>query len=179
MPFKNTYQRALAVSGTATSFATAIPTNIEPFMDGVINVPEGMDTLEVLFFGAGSNNNTFDCQIIGLCAAVVRNLPPPRAFIEGGLGGTLFIQEVLAEITATLSSTVIGVGGCVAIATDLFADTVVLNKGVVGIANTVTVDACPAKLTLDISGCEKIRLSFSTTSSATNCNALVRFSKGT
>ncbi len=168
-------RRALAVNSAASSFASRIPAIIKPFVDGVIAVPNGEDTLDLFPFGAGSDDNTFDLRVIGWRRAVystvdMRNPGAKNAFIDNTNMNVLWVPSIVAEVTCTLSA-IVGIAGAVAINTDRFADIITVNKGI-GVVNTVLSDAGAASLTVDVSGFELLEITTNTTSSATNGNAL-------
>lgn len=168
------FRRALAVNSAASSFAAKIPTVTKPFADGVILIPNGEDTLDLFPFGAGSDNDTFDIRVTGWRKAVPASSEVrlgaggKNAFIEL-VGGVLWLPSPIVEASCTISA-ILGVAGAVAVATDRFADTLAINKGI-GVANTVTSDSGPAMLTCDVTGFELIEITFDMTG-ATNGNAL-------
>lgn len=155
-PISNWY-RGLKISSTDSGFAAVIPTVTEPSGDGVHAVLNGTETLELLLFGAGSDNDAFDARIIG--------------WNRTGEGVPLWMPVSICEVTA-LRSTVIGIASTVAINTDRFVDTITVNKGV-AVAYPVTANAEPSLLVVDISGCEKWQF-IGNLSAGTNMNCLYR-----
>lgn len=150
------YFRALKVNNTASSFSATVATITEPSNDGVIVNANGYETMDLLLFGAGSDDQTFDARVIG--------------WRSTGGGVPLWIPSVIVEVSCTLSAAV-GIAGCDMINTDRFVDIVTINKGI-GVASTVLSDASGSMLTIDISGFAKLELTFDLTGN-TNCNALV------
>lgn len=155
-PISN-WLRGLKVSSIDSGFTSTIPTVTEPFADGVHPVLNGAETLEIIFFGAGSDNTAFDARIIG--------------WNKTGEANPLWIPVSIVEATVTRCA-VVGIAGTIAINTDRFADTIVINKGV-GVAYTVTADAEPSLLVVDISGCEKWQFIGNLTA-GTNMNLMYR-----
>lgn len=171
-------RRALAVNSAASSFAAKIPTVTRPFADGVIVIRNFEDTLDLYPFGAGNDNTTFDLRVTGWRQAIPSGSEyrigtgAKNAFVDsnGHNASVLWIPAPIVEVTCT-NSAIIGIAGAVAINTDRFADTIVINKGI-GVVSTVIADSGCAVLTCDVSGYELIEITTSTTSSATNGNAL-------
>lgn len=145
------WTRGLVTSSTATSFAAKIATATEPTGDGV-HVMKAGDNLEVLPFGAGADNNTFGLRVVGWRS----------------VGTTLWVPEVLAEFTCTLSASV-GVAGQPVTDTDRFADTMVVVTGITAV-RTGPVDT-PLSGSLSVSGYEKLEFIYDMVT-ATNGNCL-------
>jgi hypothetical protein len=152
---------------------------------GIFNlVPGGVgkvpDAVLVSFFGAGSDNNTFDVRLWGWdsCGSVVK----------------LWLSRPLASFTCTLSATV-GVATANVINTDRIVDTITVNavapqmfypdvglnaadaaaavyRGTVRIYSPAT--EFMAYAIVPLNGCEKLQFDFDMTG-ATNGNALLRF----
>ncbi len=160
------FQKAWAANQTDSSFTAPAATTTEPTGDGVIEVKGGRpypvgSQAELLFFGAGSDNTTFDARVIGWA----------RVF-----GGSLWMPTVLWQGTVTLSGFV-GVSGEVVGSSDRLADTIVTTAGFGTEGQTcITVSPAndtPARLVLDTLDSEKLQLKFDMTG-ATSGNALVR-----
>src|SRR5262245_25869714 len=136
--------RKLATSNDATTSFSA--TNIAPLAaaslptDGMIDVYElggtVPDNIKVMFFGAGSNDQTYDVRVIGW---------------ELSSDDVTYIPTVLAVLTCTLSAT-IGATGLLLVATDRLVDTIVLasgfNQGVIVDVTSPTGDV-PGHILLD------------------------------
>lgn len=155
-PIANWY-RGLKISATDSGFTAYIPTVTEPVTDGVHPVLNGAETLELLMFGAGNDNDAFDGRVIG--------------WNRTGEASPLWVPTSICEFTC-LRSTVVGIAGTIAINTDRFVDTITINKGV-GVAYSVTANAEPSLLVVDISGCEKWQFIGNLTA-GTNMNCLYR-----
>jgi hypothetical protein len=155
--------RALATNATDTSFAAIIPTITEPSGDGVFSVPGSSTapgTLYIYPFGAGSDNQTFDLRVSGW-----------RYAVSSG-GGKLWLPVTLCEMSCTLS-TLVGIADAAAVATDRFADTITVNKGI-GAVWTATANATPAMVAVPLCGCSKFKFSVDMTG-ATNGNAFFAY----
>jgi len=172
MPFR----KARSVSQTSSSFVSKIPTITEPTGDAasatgasIIDLgSQGSETQNAVLlvpYGAGNDNTTFSLRVIGW-----RKL--------GTTQTALWIPVNLIELACTLSA-VTGIAGMDLINTDRFADTITVTTG-----STLSGEAAaenvvsPANDTIahalvDFKGFTKIEVSFSTGSSATNCNCLL------
>lgn len=149
------YFRAFQVNNTATSFSATVATATEPANDGVIVVPNGATTMDLLFFGAGADNTTFDARIIG--------------WRSTGAGRPLWIPSIIVEVSTILCAAV-GVAGYSMINTDRFADTITKNFGLCAIV-PVLADSSGSLVTIDVSGMAKVEMTVDLTG-ATNANAL-------
>jgi hypothetical protein len=171
---------ALAANATDTSFAALVSTLTEPTGAGVLTLAGNTSRpkkLHISFFGAGADDSTFDARIIGW-----DRVEKP--------GADLWIPRILCSLTLTLS-TQVGVTGARVIATDRFADTMVVHatvapqstftdvvsaaaasRGVVEIFSPANNVIAWAKV--PINGAEKIQVVFDMTG-ATNGNAVYRW----
>ncbi len=162
---------ALAANTTATSYASSAPTATLPATgtdNCVITLKNAAGggivppNLMVMAFGAGNDNSTLVFQVLGWTQV-------------SGLG--LWVSQVLAEYTATLSAAV-GVASYVPVNTDRLADgyALVANQGVdaQGTTKVSPANDTPGSVTISTKGCQLIQINFKTGSSATNCNALYR-----
>lgn len=173
------FRRARLVSQTSSGYVAKSPTATEP--DGDDGTATGPSVIEfapleggampgsalILFYGEGANNATFSCRVIGWKSILVNNDPTKKR---------LWIPVTLCEVQVTLS-TVVGVAGADVDADDRFADTLAL-VGTSGNPNVSMEMISPqdntiASLMVSLKGMQKLELSFDTTSSATNCNALL------
>ena len=118
------------------------------------------DNLMLQFFGAGSDNQTYDVRVIGWALSA---------------DATTYIPTVLAVLTCTLSATV-GATDLLLVSTDRLVDTITLatgfNAGVIVDVTSPTGDV-PGHILLDSRGFSKIQLDFDMTG-ATNGNAIYR-----
>lgn len=180
-------QKAFGTNTTEASFASIVPTLTEPVAvnigevgSGIFNlVPGGFgkvpDAVLVGFFGAGSDNDTFDVRLWGwdrIGSVTVEWIPRP-----------------LASFSCTVSGTT-GVAGGAIVNTDRIVDTIVVNA-IAPQPFIPGVDASAAAITrgtirimspannmmawafVPVYGCEKIQFDFDMTG-ATNGNAVFR-----
>ena len=175
--------KVLATSATDATFPSKIPTVTEPTGAGVLDLASqgGVvpSRIVVLPFGAGADNTTFDMRIIGW--RKLGALPTP---------GELWIPTVLAQVSCTLSAA-IGIAGAPLVATDRFADTIILHATITAQGKTTDTDSAGAAstgrivftspandlvahFTVELEGCQKVEFTFDMTG-ATNGNALVSF----
>ncbi len=173
------YRKARSVSQTSNGYVAKIPTVTEPAGDAatatgasVIDLGVGgviaQNFLLIVPYGTGSDTNTFSLRVIGW-----RVLP--------GVQGTtkdLWVPVNLLELACTLT-TAVGIAGSPIGTGERFCDTITVTKG-----STLSGEApsenilSPANDTIgcalvDLKGFQKVELSFTTGSSATDCNALV------
>lgn len=162
------FRKGHATNSTATSFASKIPTITEPSGDGVHKVAPGSwmpNAIMAVFFGAGSENDTFSARIIGW----------RKIATGGGDPNTLYIPMVLAELGCTISATV-GIANSPLVATDRFVDTISLITG----NDDVSIDIVSptadeiGHVVLDIKGCNYLEFSYDMTG-ATNGNCVFAY----
>lgn len=169
------FRKVRAVNQTSNGYVSKLPTATEPSGDAgtatgasVIDLAPkqgaAQNGLIVVFYGVGSNNNTFSARVIGW-----------RVTGENNVDTLLWIPVVLCEFAVTLSSTPIGVANKTIVATELFADTIALTYGNDDVSVDIVSPAADiiAHAVLDLKGFMKAELSFTTGGSATSCNALV------
>lgn len=141
---------------TAPAATTTKPsTNI---IDRGLTVCENL--IQVMPFGTGADNTTFDMRIIGWNA--VSN-------------GTLWVPTLLAGFSCTLSAAV-GVAGSDVIATERFADTITAasynpTSGAEAISPTGDV---AGHVVVDVKGADVVQVVYDMTG-ATNANCLVKW----
>ena len=168
------WKKARPTSYTTNGYPTRVATNTEPLTAAtdpatsqvVHEVGTGgmycQNGLVVIFFGAGANDSTFSCRVIGW-----------RSIGWEARTTGLWIPVPLAEFAVTLSQAV-GVAGMTLVATDRFADTIALTTG----NDDVSVDIVSgwtdviAHVQMDLKGFQKLEFAFTTGGSATSCNAL-------
>jgi hypothetical protein len=175
------WRLARKVNQTSSSFVSKLPTLTEPTGDAgtatgasIIELGKPREITQngllLLPFGTGSDATTFSVNIIGWAQGAFPN------------AGNLFswFPLLLAQLQCTISSTntAPASGFTPNGASDFFASAISLTYG----NNNVSIDIVSpgvagllASALLDIKGFQKIELSFSTGSSATDANALVRF----
>lgn len=185
--------RARGTSATDNGFPSRIPTITKP--SGVGNsaaqatasavfdlrnngaAASVSNSILMVFFGVGSDNNTFSARLAGWRRARPRpgdSTTPPAL---GGAAEFLWIPVPLFEVAVTLSSTQPGIVNSLIGATSLFADTITLTGTTAN--DDVSVDIVSpandtiAHLVVDVKGFELVEPIFTTGGSATSCNALL------
>ena len=168
------FRKVRSVSQTSNGYVSKVPTATEPTGDAgtatgasVIDLGTGgeytQNGLMAVFYGTGSDNNTFSARVLGW------------RYVEDNPNTRLWIPVMLVEFALTLSSTPVGVAGKTIVATELFADTIVLTYGNDDISVDIVSPAANviAHVVLDTKGSQKIEFSFTTGGVATDCNALI------
>lgn len=158
-------QKLLTTNATDASFASKVATVTQPTGDAVFTLSGdtgGIKTsgrLKFVFFGVGSNDNTFKARLVGW------DLSPSG----------LYIPIPLFQVTCTLS-TAVGVDGEDVDDSERFVDTLSLESGF-GIANENNWLFNPANnvvahaVVLDM-GLTRFEMQFDMNSSATSANVL-------
>lgn len=180
------WRKFRTVNCTDTSFPSKIPTVTEPSGVGataggaavidLINsgsnrfVGSMQNGINLVFFGAGSDTNTFSCRGIGWSCI---SDSPALAITDDT---RLWIPTPLFEVSVALSVQV-GIAGKSVINTDRFADaisitTTTANQGVDVDVRSPANDTM-AEMYVDLRGHMKFELIFDCTG-ATDCNALYR-----
>lgn len=170
--------RARATSATDNGYPTRAPTLTAPSGIGdaaaqttsavwdIGPADETHNGAVINFFGAGADNATFSARIIKW-----RKAPG-----NGTTQADTWIPTVLAELACTLS-TQVGVAGGVIVATDRLVDTISLTGTTanddVSISIVSPANNTMGEVTIDLSGVERLEITFTTGGSATDCNALV------
>jgi hypothetical protein len=146
--------KGLTTSSTASSFTSLVPTTTEPTGDGVRAYgSEGMNTLLVVPYGAGTEDTTFSLRVTGW-----RRI------------ATLWVPILMGEVACTLSATV-GIASATVTNTDRFCDTITSVSGPSGtVIYSPTADEI-GYVMLDAAGFQKIQFTFDMTG-ATNGNVL-------
>lgn len=182
------YQKCLATNYATNGYPTIIPTTTAPatgesngvfYVDGQNAVPATASTLNyspslmtvqginAAFFGAGADNATFSARLYGWKQT------------QGLNATSLWVPVPLLQVVATLSTTV-GVASADVVATDRFADTLVLASGFGatdpnGVLVTSPTGELVAHLMVSLHGFGAFQWAFTTGGSATNCNCLFSF----
>lgn len=162
-----------SVNQTSSSFVSKVPTNTEPKKDAgtatgasVLDLNQNgvyaANAIKVVPYCTGADDVTFSVRVIGWHS--VGNDPATM----------LWIPVTLAELACT-GGTTVGVAGMVIVATERFADTIALTTGNANVSCDVNspADNTIAHAVIDLKGSQKVELSFTTGSSATDCNALI------
>lgn len=170
-------RKCRSVNQTSTSFVSKVPLATDPVDDtstatgqATIDMRNGatltQNALIILPYATASDNQTFSVRVIGW-----RRLGDSQA-------SYIWIPVLLCEVLCTADSTLVGLAGRLIVATEIFCDTITI-VGTSGNANVSCELVSPADgvsvahLVVDTKGFDKTELSFSTGSSATDCNALV------
>ena len=123
-------------------------------------------TLEMIFFGAGADTNTFSCRVLKWVAVY-----------EGEPEAALWIPVPLFEVQVTLS-TPPGLANAIVNGSQLFADTITLTGTTanddIDISIRSPANNTIASLKCDLEGAQIIEAIFTTGGSATSCNGLLR-----
>lgn len=185
----NPWRKARSVNATNSSFPSKIPTATDPFVAAgvtgdaatatgasVIRLTDqdvggaAQNGIEIIFFGEGSDTQTFSCRVIGWSPLMTSGLSPVNPQTN------LWIPMVLLEVSVALSLQT-GLAGKAIVATELFADTITLvgTTGVAGIDMNITSPANDtiARMFVDLWGHQAVELTFDMTG-ATSGNALFR-----
>lgn len=165
---KSGWHKLVDTNDTSSSFTSRIPTITKPTTNILNqNTPIIENVLMLAFFGAGTENTTFDARVIGWNA---------MAFVKtDGSPGELWIPTPLAQFSCTLSATV-GVAGAPVTATDKFVDTITAASfNPTGGSEIVSPTGdLIAHAVLDAKGCDLVQIDFDMTG-ATSGNALSRW----
>lgn len=154
----------LTSNSTAASFTALAATATEPTGAGVIDLPLTGDAvnsfLQLIFFGAGADNSTFDARVSGWSKV-----------------DTLWVPTPLVEVSCTLGAAV-GVASQAVLDTERFADTLSLAAAYSGLAGSLATVVSPAgdlvaRLLLDLQGFRKFQVQFDMTG-ATSGNAIYK-----
>lgn len=146
------YLKLYATNATSTSFASKIITGTPPAGDGVIAT--GGETLEILPFGAGADDDTFELKVIGWRRADV-----------------LWVPRNICHLAVTLS-TAVGLAGKYVVETDRFADAITVTTGSANVVVPTVTANSPCMAIINIEGDEKIEIVFDRTGATTSCNVL-------
>lgn len=149
------YTKVQSTNSTDTSFDAHIPTVTEPAASATraVITTTGRESMLLLFYGTGNDNDTFDYRIIGWQKT-----------------GTLWIAPTICQGSATLSGCV-GVSGAAVVDTERFADTLDVDVGIGIVTNAPVADACPASLEIGVGPFDYVEVLFDRTG-ATAANAL-------
>lgn len=168
------FKKARLTNQTSNGYVSKVPTATEPTGDAntatgsaVIDLtrPEGgvvQNSILAVFYGVGSNDNTFSCRVIGWRKVGT----DPNSLV--------WVPVVLVEYAVTLSSTPVGILSRDISSTEIFADTISLTTGNDDVSTDVVSPTgnVIAHAVFDAKGFTKLEFSFTTGGSATSCNAL-------
>lgn len=162
------WRRLLAANSTSSSFGTLIETVTEPVestTSGVIEMAPsgsaGPNGLVAMFFGAGSNDQTFSVQVWGWESSLLAGID-------------VWNCVLLAQFACTLGN-IAGAAGGEVTASGLVVDTIALTYGNDDISVDITSpeNNLQAHVVMDTKGFSKVQFQFDMTG-ATSGNALVR-----
>lgn len=178
------WRKAKRTNATDASFPARVPTKTAPVLQNALATAAGVydvvvtkgtgvvtqNVAQFLFYGTGSNNNTFSARVYGWSHVVPVDQDPNKV---------LYVPVLIAEVALTLSSTLPGVAGCPVAATELFADTITLTFGntakvTVSSPGTTTADSGIACVEVDFTGFPVLEVVYQITSGPTDMNALYR-----
>jgi hypothetical protein len=154
-------QRVRATSSADATFPSRTPTATAPSGAGVVNDPivgqETPEWVQILPFGDGADNATFDLRVIG--------------WKPTDLG--LWVPTILAQAACTLS-TAVGANGFEVTASQRFADTIVLTQVLANVDSKLASPAndTPGSFQVQTRGSVLIEVIFDL-GTATGANALV------
>lgn len=155
------WQKALSANSTSASFTARVPTITQPSGTGVLSVPSGMTRLLLMPFGTDAANETGKIQAWGWSA--IRSATGKKV---------LWIPRPICEFTLTLG-TAAGVAGTEVDENQLFADTLVADKGV-GVDYDF-LDNTTTMLSMTLLEDALVELQFSLNSSSASLNSLYSF----
>ncbi len=171
------FRKARSVNQTSNGYVSKVPTATEPIGDA--GTASGASIIDIgslgsggtgaiqnamlaVFYGVGSDTNTFSAKLIGW---------KPVDW-DNRLTG-LWIPVPLVVLALTLS-TPPGLAGKTILNTELFADTITLTTGNDDVSVDIVshADNTISHCLIDLKGFQKVEWSFTTGGSATSCNAL-------
>lgn len=106
-------QKLLTTNATDTSFAAKVPTITSPTSGTGMIAAGALSLLDLIFFGDGADNTTFDYRVIGWTT----------------VGSSLWVPTIMAQGSATLSA-LVGVDGYPIDDGERLADTIDLDYGI-------------------------------------------------
>ncbi len=158
------WEKLLAANDESTSFGALAPTATEP-TTGVIDLSAGKpgmipEWVQFVFFGAGSNDQTFSARVVGW-----------------DLLGTTWVPVPLVELAVTLGQSV-GAAGLGLVAADRLADTLAFATAFNALLSPACILTSPtgdliANALVSPKGHRKLQVQFDMTG-ATSGNALYR-----
>lgn len=159
------YDKALSANNLTNAYPTTAPTGSQPTVgtNGVIDPTEvtgkAWQTVQVLPFGGNNDNDQIVVRVVGW----------NRTKTSG-----LWVPRILAEVTATLSSSITGVAAHDVLNTEFFADDLTLTSGGIAVLYKGATDSLPAFFEVDINGSALISVQCKTGTAGDAANALYR-----
>lgn len=158
-------KKAQSTNSTATSFSALIPTNTKPEASATRSVfdlghkgTRDRNSLVVYPYGGNDNNDIVITKVSGW------NQTP--------LG--MWVSSLICEVSATLSSTLLGLASREVVATEFFADTLTLTTGVAELYQG-TADVDIAYFICSVAGFELVEITYDLGTGGDTQNALYRF----
>lgn len=139
---------------TGTTFPALAQTTTAPTGDGVITMT-GRENVALIPFGRNGNNLTLKMRVSGW-----------------RIIGTEYIATTLAEITCTLSSSLTGRAGGTPSNSDLYCDTITVDKGIAVVLASPADDTGIASVEIPVGPYDLIQVQGIRNGSATEFNAL-------
>lgn len=181
------YKKAASANVNSSAFPSRIPTITEPTGGAVVDIAKDFlwvpQEMMVLPYGLGNNDDVFDMKIIGW-----RHIG-----VVGAGNQWLWLPTTIAVFTCTISSTIPGVTLAPVIATEFFADTIVMKSAITQPLKTDQ-NATPATqfrgddvviyspadntlawIRIQLLGFEKVEFTFDQTTGTPTMNCLVTF----
>jgi len=171
------WQRARGTNQTSSSFVAKVDTLVEPVTSdtatgsSIIRLTNGgmvgQNLVRILPYGVGSDTNTFSLRVYAWSQLPVLDIA----------GHVQWVPDLLAEFLCTLTSGQTGVAGGLVAATEYYCDTITQTYPAVAVSS---IEVCSnaanekAHIVMDMKGAQRIELTFTTGSSATSCNSLIR-----
>lgn len=172
------FRKVRATNATDASFPARVPKATKPTGIGdsaaqatasaVFELGEstGQNLAIIAPYGAGSDTNTFSMRVFGWS----------RVIEPGDPQQDIWVPVFLIEVACTLTSAQPGLANKTVNSSQLFCDAISLTAGNAGVsAETLGQTDTAGQVVIDMKGAELLEIVFSTGSSATSCNALVRF----
>lgn len=175
----NRWHRLLTTNDTTANFPTVIPTATNQAATlvpaaAVIEMGgefggEASSGLVFIFFGVGSNANTFKARVFGWSEHAGGN-------VTGTAKKPLWMPQLLASVTCTLNTSYPGIDNTAVDSTNFFVTTMTEDVGNPGISSEVISPITDiAHLVIDAKGSQFVEVKFAIASgSTTSMNALFR-----
>lgn len=163
------WKLAQSTNSTATSFSALLSTLTRPAASATRSVIDlgkpgsrTSNTLEVMPFGGNDNNDIVITKVSGW------------NFVKDPGTRGMWVSRMICEVSATLSSTLVGLADEDVVATEFFADTLTLTTGIAVLLQG-TADLDNASFQCDVSGFEIVEITYDLGTGGDTQNALYRF----
>lgn len=140
-----------------TTFAALAPTATQPVASSTRSVITwaGRETLHIIPFGRNADNNTLRFRVTGWQQK-----------------NSIWYPQALCDCTATITSSITGVAGQTPSNSDLFCDTLTVDKGIGVIQSSAADNAGIASVDVPIGPYDLVEIQFIINASATQANGL-------